>query len=276
MQPAHPITPLRRLVFRVAQGQDAGHPLPFNVRSVGHYRLAPGHVEIRQPGTFAQLFWTVRGHGRAHLKNQTFDAAAHDVFFYQPGETHHLVTAAEGWEYRWLTLDGPDVKRALTLLALPRHRTAGTCPARSFELLETLLQHPTGAAAREASLAAYAILEAAGRTAPSARAGGSGVAEAARHALDENFADPTVGIDAVARTLRVHRTTLLRDFSAVHGVSPSTYLARRRLQHALALLRTTSQPVADIAAAAGFRSAEYLARVVREATGQSPRDFRRS
>ncbi len=264
----------RRLVFRVAGGEAAGRGLPLVVRSVGCYRVGRDFAERHGPRWFTELFWTIRGEGLWRLDGAARRARAGEFFIYRPGEPHELAAGPEGWEYRWITFDGRDTLRLLDMFGLSRSGRAGPCPEEAFERVEAALSRPTLEGVREASVAAYAILAAAGRSGAGGRGGEGGGAEAVRRELDARYTEPDAGVETIAATLGLHRTTLLRTFTAAYGVTPSTYLARRRLQHALSLLRTTAIPVAEVAAAAGFRSAEYLARVVRAETGGSPRAFR--
>ena len=71
------------------------------------------------------------------------------------------------------------------------------------------------------------------------------------------------------------REHLARRVAERLGVPPATWLARVRLERALALLRDTALPVAAIARQCGFGSTHTLARRVRAATGRSPRGLRR-
>lgn len=264
----------RRIVFRVAGGEAAGRGLPLVVRSVGCYRVGPGFREKHGPRWFTELFWTVAGEGEFRLGNAVRRVRAGEFFLYRPGEPHELAAGATGWEYRWITFDGRDTLPILEMFALPRTGRAGECPAEEFGRVESALSRPTLDGVRSASVAAYAILAAAGGRAVIGREDDEGGAEAVRRELDARYTEPEVGVETVAASLGRHRTTVLRVFVSAYGLTPSTYLARRRLQHALSLLRTTAMPVAEVAAAAGFRSPEYLARVVREETGLSPREFR--
>lgn len=264
----------RRLIYRIS---GAGRPdpgLPLAVRSTGHYRVPASWIERSDPKWFLELFWTARGGGTYRLGRHTYQARPGDIFIYDAGESHDLTAGPHGWEYRWVTLDSAGAAHVRTLFGLPRHHPAGPCPAALFEHLADLLASPTTLSHREASVTAYAILEAAGRRASGRDPHEAGLATRVRAVLDRDFTRADLGIETIAAALNVHRTTVRRAFLAAHGLCPSTYLARRRLQHALALLRTTDLPVADVATAAGFTTPEYLARIVHAHTGTSPRAFR--
>jgi AraC family transcriptional regulator len=65
-----------------------------------------------------------------------------------------------------------------------------------------------------------------------------------------------------------------RAFLQALGEPPLAYVARRRIEVASELLRTTALPIADVAARAGFNSAAYFSTAFRRQTGRSPREYR--
>jgi AraC family transcriptional regulator, dual regulator of chb operon len=67
----------------------------------------------------------------------------------------------------------------------------------------------------------------------------------------------------LSRTMRVH-----------YDVSPTTFVADLRLEHAAALLATTDLTVTEIAHRCGFSSQSYFTRRFREAHRTPPREFR--
>lgn len=72
----------------------------------------------------------------------------------------------------------------------------------------------------------------------------------------------------------VSREHLSRVFRARTGHPPHQWLARRRLDAALRLLRETDLPVVQVARQSGFSGPHHLARCVRAATGLSPTSLR--
>lgn len=69
---------------------------------------------------------------------------------------------------------------------------------------------------------------------------------------------------------------LMREFKAVHGVTPHEYLQRRRTQAAAHLLRTTQLSVVEIAERAGFRDRSTMMRRLRRVHGSGARALRAS
>lgn len=65
-----------------------------------------------------------------------------------------------------------------------------------------------------------------------------------------------------------------RMFRASFGLPPHQYLLARRLSRARHLLRTTAQPLGEIALACGFASASHFSNRFRHALGGTPGDYR--
>jgi AraC family transcriptional regulator len=65
-----------------------------------------------------------------------------------------------------------------------------------------------------------------------------------------------------------------RAFHKAVGEPPLAYVMRRRMQIARTLLRTTTLPIADVAARAGFNSSSYFATAFRRHAERSPSDYR--
>jgi AraC family transcriptional regulator len=67
-----------------------------------------------------------------------------------------------------------------------------------------------------------------------------------------------------------------RMFRESFGLPPHQYVLARRLNRAQELLRTTSQPLGDIALACGFASASHFANRFRQALGGTPGEYRQA
>jgi LacI family transcriptional regulator len=85
--------------------------------------------------------------------------------------------------------------------------------------------------------------------------------------------DP-IQVRDVLRAVPVSRSWLERRFQESLGRSPAEEIRRVHLERAKQLLAETDMPVPDVAAAAGFRSREYLAFAFKQATQFTPREYR--
>ncbi|MFI6393248.1 helix-turn-helix domain-containing protein [Nonomuraea sp. NPDC050540] len=95
----------------------------------------------------------------------------------------------------------------------------------------------------------------------------------ARDAMDREFAR-ALDIPALARIALMSPTHFTRSFRATFGETPHRYLQRRRIERAMALLRSTSVSITDLAAQVGFESLGTFSRTFRAIVGMSPTEFR--
>jgi AraC-like DNA-binding protein len=96
----------------------------------------------------------------------------------------------------------------------------------------------------------------------------------ARDAIDRDFAEP-LDIPALARIALVSEAHFVRRFRATFGETPHRYLQRRRIERAMALLRTTGRSVTDICLEVGFTSLGTFSRTFQAIVGESPSSYRR-
>ncbi len=100
----------------------------------------------------------------------------------------------------------------------------------------------------------------------------AGVAGALRF-LRDHLGD-SIGVEDLAAHLGLSRRSIERRFSRWVGRSPGEELRRLRIDRAKRLLLETDLPIAQVAARCGFGRPERLSAQFRQATGQSPREFR--
>lgn len=253
--------------------------LPLNVRSAGHYNLAPGQPQTRMPGAFLQIFWSVAGSGKLHLRGKPPSILkAHSVFFYAAGEPHDLLAGSEGWEYRWLTFDGARHATIPRDYGLARTQNAGPCPGWLFDQLDACLRDPTSAGELQGSVLGYEILIRAATPQPDQDANPvhPETASAAKAWLDTHFTDARLNVAALAARLSLHRASLHRLFTRHYGVPPVQYLARLRIARALELLAETRLPVADVAVRCGLPDLAHFSKLISRHTGYSPRAYRQN
>jgi len=261
----------REIVYRVSP--EPRLHLPMGARSAGHFRLASGYREPVVAKTFVQLFWGIAGAGTLVAPGGAYTLGPGDVGAYFPGDVHDVRGGAEPWEYAWWTLDGPRAEAIARGFGLQRQaRPVGPAPRGLLAELIRTLRDVSPAAERRASVLAYELL--AWATGGTRGAEPEPLVREALAILHREWADPTLGIEALADRLGTHRSRLSRRFREAVGVPPLTYLTSLRVQHGLSLLKQTQAPIAEIARDCGYADANYFARRVRERTGLSPREFR--
>src|SRR5207302_4585513 len=82
-------------------------------------------------------------------------------------------------------------------------------------------------------------------------------------------------VETMARRAHMSPRHFARAFRAETGLTPARYVERVRLEAARRWLEDTSEPVASIATACGFGSAETMRRVFLRALGVAPAEYRR-
>lgn len=95
----------------------------------------------------------------------------------------------------------------------------------------------------------------------------------ARDAIDRGYAEP-LDIAALAEIALVSQAHFIRRFRDTFGETPHRYLQRRRIERAMALLRTTDWSVTRICFEVGFASLGTFSRTFRKVVGQSPSTYR--
>ncbi len=105
----------------------------------------------------------------------------------------------------------------------------------------------------------------------------NGVAPWLGETRDRLHADLTArpSLADLAEAVGVHPVTLARAFRRSFGCTVGEYLRRLRIERAAEHLVTGSQPLAEIALAAGFADQSHFSNVFRRRTGMSPSAYRR-
>lgn len=95
----------------------------------------------------------------------------------------------------------------------------------------------------------------------------------ARDVMDRDYSRP-LDVPALARIALMSPSHFTRGFRATFGETPHRYLQRRRIERAMALLRSSSITVTDVALRAGFESVGTFSRTFRAVVGMSPTEYR--
>lgn len=96
----------------------------------------------------------------------------------------------------------------------------------------------------------------------------------AKDAMDRDWADPDLDLDAVAAHAGYSRFHFVRAFKAVYGQTPGQYLSRRRIERAEELLRTADLSVTEICMLVGFSSLGTFSARFKRQTGLTPSEYR--
>lgn len=95
----------------------------------------------------------------------------------------------------------------------------------------------------------------------------------ARDAIDRDYAEP-LDVPALARVALMSPSHFTRSFRGAFGETPHRYLQRRRIERAMARLRSPSATVTRVAEEVGFDSLGTFSRTFRSIVGVSPAEYR--
>jgi AraC family transcriptional regulator len=91
--------------------------------------------------------------------------------------------------------------------------------------------------------------------------------------IETHLVEKISAID-LADLLELSTGQLFRAFKISVGMTPFRYIARRRVELACTMLRTTREPLSQVAIACGMCDQAYLCRTFRRLTGMSPSQWR--
>lgn len=92
--------------------------------------------------------------------------------------------------------------------------------------------------------------------------------------IDERLNDPGLSVHNLARTAGLSGTRFRAIFKRFTGLSPVSYIHRRRIEQACMLLRQTDKPIKQIGMDCGFREEAFFYRVFHQLIGATPKNYR--
>ncbi|MFI5660643.1 helix-turn-helix transcriptional regulator [Streptomyces sp. NPDC051684] len=98
---------------------------------------------------------------------------------------------------------------------------------------------------------------------------------AAKDAMDRDWADEALNLDAVAARAGYSRSHFVRAFKAAYGRTPGQYLSRRRIERAAEMLRTCDLSITEICHLVGFTGLGTFTTRFKQHTGRTPGEYRR-
>ena len=153
---------------------------------------------------------------------------------------------------------------------LPFLARGETCPAAA-ELLDRLASEQDLPGRVRSQLAFALLCELA--DADSASPALPPLVQAAIEDIRANYAG-LYGVEELSERLGVSKSHLVRTFTAAVGVPPGKYLTTVRIEAAQRLLLHREYTLDVVASLCGFSGANYLCRVFKKETGQSPAQWR--
>ena len=92
--------------------------------------------------------------------------------------------------------------------------------------------------------------------------------------MAQNFANPNLMLQDVARAVSMSKSRFSTVFSQQNGQTFKEYLIYLRLSKAKELLRGTDQKSSQIARDVGYNDAHYFSYIFKKNTGMTPSEYR--
>lgn len=235
----------------------------------------------RWPG---HLLWlVVNGRGTIAMRGQaTYEVGPGDCFLFDMRRVHHgrndpeqpLEVRAVGF----VAADGLEREVRLLWPGQRRHRRLGDRVAVAARLEAILLAHRQHRTAEAVELLRAVLVGIHGADQEPLVSGPERLRRERLASLAEAMAaDPAApwSVSALARRAGLGREHFTRAFARLHGLPPGRFLLQVRMDRARALLRGTTDTVAEVAALVGYADPAYFSRQFTAVVGCSPRTYRR-
>ena len=243
--------------------------VPLRVDSAFRVEFPQGHeVRPHQHSTW-ELVYFLEGHARCPTGNDVYEAQPGTALLTPPRTVHHEI-ASTAWACYAIAIEAPpqhpwpraytdDASRTLGGLCTILVREWAGQERDRDEMLGLLLNQFDILLRRRY---AQNLLSAAER-----------MVREVEHRLAEGFSK-SITIKDIAADLGVSHSYLRAQFARLRGRTPMAHRQALRVQHAIALIRTSDTSLEVIAQLCGYDSASHLSRNIKRATGKSPGSFR--
>lgn len=244
---------------------------PFRLHSLGRYKLSPGFESFSFITDFVQCLWCTGGEGIIMMNRQERVLRSGCAAFYLPGMHHFYHSRNQWWNMIWFAIDGPLAASILTAFGFAAEiYPVGRPPMPLFRALEKSIQSSARAAAfRSAEITFQLLSHMAQRLSPDQKHGDP-LAKLVIDKIHVAWNSPGLNIKTLSSDLHQNRFVITRRFKKAIGIVPSAYIHQLRLQHAVTMLKSTHEPLGNIARACGFTDSRYLSRLLRRKLGVTP------
>lgn len=194
---------------------------------------------------------------------------------------YYYEACGEPWEIIWLNLRGAEASRIWDLVAEQEGQVIRRDPQSPLVLQFWKLMH---AIADEKVTDKYTLsalvyewmltlVRTSREQCKEVSANSSSLIRKAKQFMRERYAEPLT-LDMLSEHCGVNKHHLCRLFQKSEQTSPLAYLRDRRMEAALALLRTTDTPIQEIGRQCGFDSPSYFGKIFREYMSMTPKEYR--
>lgn len=227
--------------------------------------------------------YTLSGQGYLDYENQSIPLPKGSAFLVKVPSRHryYYVEQEEPWEMIWLNLRGDEANRIWDLVIREEgpviRREADSPLIQDFWSLLRMIAEEKVTDKYLLSAKVYEWMMTMIRTSREAgkdiSANSSSIIHKAKRFMKEHYALP-LSLDTVAEHCGINKHHLCRLFQKSEQTTPLVYLRDRRMEAAIAMLRTTELTVQEIGKQCGFDSPSYFGKVFREYMSMTPKEYR--
>ncbi|GGD48452.1 AraC family transcriptional regulator [Paenibacillus nasutitermitis] len=244
-----------------------------NYGNEGHARTDHGHVVFQ---------YTLSGEGKIEIGGESSVLHAGKGFLVKIPSSHHYYYAGrqdQPWEFIWLNAKGEDAVRMWERILARKGpivslQAGSQTLERFWELYRAVsIDGISDSASLSQLLYGFMLSLLAPETSMAAGPVSPQPIRRAKDFMREHYAR-SLSLEEIAANCSISRSYLCRLFQQKEGITPLEFLRRRRVEAAVALLRSTNSSVQEIGRICGFDSPSYFGKVFREYLGLSPREYR--
>lgn len=253
------------------------------LRHCGYEQCAPGHSfgpAVR--GTYL-IHIILDGHGSFMVNQQTWRLGAGDGFLILPEiPTFYKADEKEPWTYFWIAFEGSQAEEVIRDMGLGRESLVfhSSRPQELRAIVRDMFLNRDVSRAKQymnqSLLYRYfsILLDDMEVTIGSPTGRNKIVSEAVQY-IEDYYADPTVKVAQIAKTVNVERGYLYSLFMKHLGLSPQEYLQKFRLTKATDLLDHTDLPIDKIALSCGYQDPVTFSKAFRKMFEMPPGKYRK-
>jgi AraC-like DNA-binding protein len=221
------------------------------------------------------------GHVNIHVDDQDYFIPAGSIALLHPGhrEDFYFAKIMET-RHRWIHIQLGDVNADIVrkLECLPRSIPLSDAMNHLTDALQALthssIQHNQVELRSTLAVAAIMLYQTESQNGWLEKGKHPSVVRA-KAEIHKNYEEP-LDLNKLAAITNVSSEHLIRLFRQSEGDTPMRYLWRVRVDHALELLQSTGLTLSEITERTGFKSAYHLSRMIKNLSGKTPTEIRRS